>query len=527
MSQPGLDWRASDEEQLARREISTAEADSQLARLRGGPIWTRLDRPCTAGDGLDRLGQAEIEAFERLAEPAIARGEMIKFVPASGAASRMFKDLLAARAGLQDAPGTRADIEEGVADWLNGIERFAFRATLAAALGESPAAAAARRDLAKLLDAVLSGDGLDYASSPKGLIEFHWYPDGTRTAFDEHLAEAVQWVRDAEDRCRCHFTVSPEHLAAFRERVAAFGGDLETRHGIRLEIDFSVQRPSTDTIAIGEDGAPFRLTDGTLLFRPAGHGALLANLQDIDADLFMMKNIDNVVPDHLKDSTLRWCRVLTGMLVDLRARVSEHLERLRAPNVPDVPDVPDVRDVPNVRDVRDSDAASAVEFARSRLNRAQGVDPSDRDAVIGMLDRPIRVCGMVLNEGEPGGGPFWVRNPDGVRSPQIVESAQVDPDDSDQVELLRTATHFNPVFIVGSRTDPWGRAYDLDRYIDPDTAIVTRKSSDGRELTALERPGLWNGSMAGWNTVFVEVPAVVFNPVKTVMDLLRPAHQPD
>ena len=449
------DFTTVDQEQLARHGISLAEAERQLAILRAPVRRRRLARPCTAGDGIERLDDAGEQRLSEHYGEAAERGRLSAFVPASGAATRMFKDLLAWK--------PQAPVEGPVRAFVEGLPRFAFTRELEQRLGEKPDAAASG-DLARVLDALLGDGGLGYAGLPKGLLHFH---DG-RTAFEEHLVDAADTLRDGDDRCRLHFTVSPEHQERFEALAARLREELEPRLGVTYELGFSTQRPDTDTLAVDGEGRPFRDKDGGLLLRPAGHGALLANLQELGADLVFVRNIDNVAADGWKQPALRWARALIGRLVELQ---------------------------------------------------------KERE-LAGGERRPLRVCGMVRNTGEPGGGPFWVEGQGGGVTPQIVESAEVDLGDAEQKGIFSGASHFNPVFMACALRDGASRAYDLARFVDPDAAIVTRKSSEGRELVALERPGLWNGAMAWWETVFVEVPLEVFTPVKTVNDLLRKEHQP-
>ena len=343
------------------------------------------------------------------------------------------------------------------------------------------------------------GDGLNYGRKPKGLVTFHAYPEGARKAVEEHLVEGAAYAA-AGGVVRIHFTVSPEHVAGFEELLAAKVPLYEKRFGVRYEISFSVQKPSTDTLAVNPDNTPFRQDDGTLLFRPAGHGALIENLNEIDADLIFIKNIDNVTTDARRGDTVRYKKVLAGVLLDLQGRAFEYLKAL---------------------EVGGAELEPIAEFIEKQLCVKL---PAEYDSALlrAVLDRPIRVCGMVRNEGEPGGGPFWVGNPDGTESLQIAESSQIAPDD---LPLMQSATHFNPVDLVCGVRDSKGCKFDLRRYTDPATGFISSKSSGGRDLRAQELPGLWNGAMAKWNTVFVDVPVTTFSPVKVVQDLLRPQHQ--
>ncbi len=506
-----------DLEQLRARGISRDEAERQMRRIANPPGYTVLDRPCTRGDGIDAIEGAEIERLGEVSDETAREGRVVKFVPASGAASRMFQSLLAfhERRELLEPADVEREVVSGnaaaaaLAEFIKGIPRFAFRNELAgvvAGQGANLETLAADGPYGPILDGLLAHDGMDYARLPKGLILFHAYSDGPRTAFEEHLVEAAALVRGGDSRTPVHFTVSPAHLDAFRELFERVRTHYESMLGVSYNIEFSFQKPSTDTLALSMDNQPFRLNDGSLLFRPAGHGALIENLGDLDADIVLIKNIDNVVPDARKGPGTMWSKALTGRLVEIRDEVFELLDRIE----------------------RDRDDAAAVEdaaaFARDALHR-DVTDGTSRDAIVKLLDRPIRVCGMVPNTGEPGGGPFWARSSDGNVGLQIVEIAQIDPGDPDQQAIVARATHFNPVFMVCSVRNHRGEPFDLHRFIDPETAIVSHKSYEGRDLKALERPGLWNGAMGYWNTVFVEVPIEVFNPVKTINDLLRPSHQ--
>ena len=416
-------------------------------------------------------------------ERAAAGLSVVKFVPASGAATRMFKELFEF---VND--GKRG---KGIDTLLENIGKFAFWPELKALL---PAGA----DDRTIVSAIVN-EGLGYGRKPKGLVTFHAYPEGARKAVEEHLVEGAVYAA-ANGVAKIHFTVSPEHIEGFQELLAAKVPVYEKRFGIRYDISFSVQKPSTDTIAVNPDNTPFRQDDGTLLFRPAGHGALIENLNEIDADVVFIKNIDNVTTDALRGDTIRYKKVLAGILLDLQERAFEYLKAL---------------------EVGGAELEPIVEFIEKRLCVKL---PGSYDSAVlrAVLDRPIRVCGMVRNEGEPGGGPFWVGNPDGTQSLQIAESSQISPDD---LPLMRSATHFNPVDLVCGMKNSKGVRFDLRRYTDPSTGFISSKSSGGRDLRAQELPGLWNGAMAKWNTVFVDVPITTFSPVKVVQDLLRPQHQ--
>jgi hypothetical protein len=494
-----MSFTPADIAQLADHGLAVAEAERQLAQLRGGQAWTRLVRPCILDDGIRKIPATSQAVLLEVFAAAASAGSVTRFVPASGAATRMFQPLQAPSASGADLPRFLAE-----------LDRFPFAADLAAVLarhGQHLESARRDADLPLLLAALLEAHGLDFAHLPKGLLPFHRLDGETRTAFVEHLAETAQLV-GAGHPARLHCTVSAEHRALFKRQLAEWREPLEERYGCRFEVTFSVQDPATDTLALGPDGEALRDADGRLLLRPGGHGALLANLAKLPGDVVLIRNIDNVVPDRRKADNLRWDRLLGGLLLQLAASQRALLEQLsRCPG--------------------DSEVCRR---ARAFLCGELGFDLAEREPagaqLIALLDRPLRVCGMVVNHGEPGGGPFWVRDADGRLSRQIVETAQIDRSDPAQAAILAAATHFNPVDLACTLRDGRGRPYQLAHFVDQAAAIVTSKVQNGQPLRILERPGLWNGAMAGWHTVFVELPESTFNPVKTVFDLLRPAHQP-
>jgi hypothetical protein len=514
-----------DEEQLRRHGIPLEEARRQLERLRRPPLHACLDRPCSVGDGIGTLPPDETRRLGALHDRAAREGRAVRFVPASGAATRMFKELttillrdpLPAREQLEEEARTGGKDARALLEFIRGIDRLPFRAHLERALASRGATLQEmleRESYGSILRHLLSAEGMRYAELPKGLLEFHTYPEGPRTPFEEHLVEAIALFGDARGRCRVHFTVSPEHLPRFRAHLARVKDRLQAGSGARPEVEFSVQRSATDALGIDTEGRPFRKDDGTLLLRPSGHGALLGNLNDLGADIVFIKNVDNVAPDHRKGPTYAWTRALVGHLVEIQEGIFDVLRRMEA------------------RPGDDRAVEEAIRLARDRLRLdlpAENPNASREEiaaVVARALNRPLRVCGMVRNLGDPGGGPFWVRDRRGRARRQIVESVQVDPGSESQRALLERSTHFNPVFMACGLRDHRGRAFDLHRFVDPDAGIITVKSVQGRDVKAMERPGLWNGSMAEWNTVFVEVPRDVFNPAKTVNDLLRAEHQP-
>ena len=440
-----------DLEQLEARGISVAKAEEQLEHFRTGFPALDIVAAASTKDGILAPTKKEQDEYIRIWEEYLAEGhKILKFVPASGAASRMFKNLFQY---LEDGEATAF-----IQAFLTHIDDFAFGDQLAGKGGQ---------DAVRFLL-----EDMHYGDLPKGLLLFHKYKDGPRTPALEHMVEGALYAA-SNGQVHLHFTVSHQHLPLFRQHIADHLQAFETKYGVRFDITFSEQLPSTDTLAANPDGTPFRDKAGKLLFRPGGHGALIENLNAQDADIIFVKNIDNVVPDRLKKDTVRYKQILAGVLVAEQKRV----------------------------------------FARLQ-------DPTITDEERERLNRPIRVCGVVKNTGEPGGGPFLVRDADGTISRQILESSQIaDP------ALMAQATHFNPVDLVCATRDVNGKPFHLPDFVDPQTGFISQKSKDGKELLALELPGLWNGAMAKWNTLFVEVPVSTFNPVKTVNDLLRPQHQ--
>ncbi|GIX46963.1 MAG: hypothetical protein KatS3mg131_1174 [Candidatus Tectimicrobiota bacterium] len=517
-------WRFSAEDlaELRARGLSEEAVLAQIARFERGIPPVRLRRACTLGDGITALAPEELPRLAAAYEAAAAAGRAMKFVPASGAASRMFQLLLTfyhqgpalADVERQAAVGERA-AQDFLRFWRN-LERFAFYDDLRAVLardGYDLERLRAQGQYREVLAYLLFPQGLDYAHLPKALLKFHRYADHCRTPLEEHLVEAAAYACDRQGLARLHFTVSPAHRRAVEAYLARVRPRYE-RDGRRYEVTLSEQQPATDTLAVDLENRPFRDAQGRLLFRPAGHGALLDNLNALQGDLVFIKNIDNVVPDHLKAETYIYKKALAGYLVTLQERVFAYLRRLARGDVDAVL------------------LAEMAAFARERLwlalppDLAQRPQPAQQELLWRKLNRPLRVCGMVPNTGEPGGGPFWVELADGTLSLQIVELSQVDMASAEQRAIVEASTHFNPVDMVCGVRDYLGRPFDLRQFADPEAGIITVRSHEGRPLKALELPGLWNGGMAYWNTVFVEVPLHTFTPVKTVLDLLRPEHQP-
>ncbi|MBK8013561.1 MAG: DUF4301 family protein [Deltaproteobacteria bacterium] len=510
-----------DATRLAEAGISLEMVESQLQMFAQGIQHRFVVRPATVGDGIRQLTEDEQIKCVVAYETAQKTKEIITFVPASGAASRMFFALDA----FLLAPYSRADLnarsehDGGARDvrlFFDKLDRFAFFEALEASMGRDGLSLTKALDegaLTTILTYLLDDKGLGFRDLPKGLIPFHRYPDGPRTAFEEHLVEASKYGAGADGRVRMLFTVAPERLPLFEGSLAHARS--AARWGNSMpDVAFTCQKASTDTVAAGEDGLPFRDEEGRLILRAGGHGALIENLAELDADVVFVKNIDNVAIETQADVSVRWKRILGGVLHRLQAEIFGFLRELED-GVPAAPRLSTIESF--VRRDLGTEPPAGFETWSSDGRRAY---------LRQKLHRPLRVCGMVKNEGEPGGGPFWVRADAGV-SLQIVESSEIDASKSDQNEILRRATHFNPVDLVLGLRDHRGERYDLREFVNREAYFISRKSSGGRALLALELPGLWNGAMSNWNTVFVEVPSATFCPVKKLVDLLRPQHTGD
>lgn len=472
-----------DLQQIEQHGLTQAQVEQQIENFRQGFPYLKIVRAAAAGDGVLVMDDEQIARAEARYDEAAANIKVVKFVPASGAATRMFKELFEYVNDDKRTPG--------IDKLLDNIEKFAFWPELSKyIMPDSPDE--------EIVESIVK-TGLCYGAKPKGLVTFHSYPEGNRKAVEEHLVEGALYARSG-DEVYIHFTVSSEHMGGFWDVLGATQPYYEERFGVKYNVSFSVQKPSTDTIAVNPDNTPFRTDEGKLLFRPAGHGALIENLNDIDADIIFVKNIDNVTTDERRGDTVKYKKALAGLLLELQEQAFEYLKVLEVGGA-------DLE--PIARFVQDKLCVKLPEDYNTELLKA-------------VLNRPIRVCGVVRNQGEPGGGPFWVDGGDGTESLQIAESSQIAPED---MHLMKSATHFNPVDLVCGVKDSRGGKFDLTQYTDPSTGFISSKSSGGRDLRAQELPGLWNGAMAKWNTVLVEVPITTFSPVKVVQDLLRPEHQ--
>lgn len=517
----GFELSKDDEKQIKALGLSKKIVARQLEIFVKGISYIRLDRPATINDGVKSITQGEAIKLVDFYNQTAPGKNIIKFVPASGAASRMFKALISfynkRTKGSNDLNVSGDNSEsEYLLKFFDSIREFAFYEDLKLIMandGFDLDEFEKNKRFKEITGYILAKNGLNYAFMPKGLIKFHKYSDKSRTAFEEHLVEAVGYVKDIHQKSSLHFTVSIEHKEKFENFFKKVRPEYENALGVKFDVSFSVQKRSTDTMAVDMNNKPFRLDNRAILFRPGGHGALIENLNNLNAEIIFIKNIDNVVHGRFKEEIIYWKRVMGGYLLKLQQEIFSFIKRLTR--------YPDDEIL----------LQKAFDFAKAQLCISPKDDlkyaPITRryDFLLNKLDRPVRVCGMVKNLGEPGGGPFWVKNSDNEISLQIVEKVQVNPSSSEQQGIIAASTHFNPVDIVCSVLDYKGKPYDLKRYVDDSAVFVSQKSQNGMSLKALELPGLWNGAMSDWNTVFIELPIITFNPVKTVNDLLRQEHR--
>lgn len=500
--------------------IKPEQVDEQLKHFQHGFDYIRLHEAAAVDNGIKKLEEEDINRLISLFQEKQKTLSLVKMVPASGSATRMFKTLNAFAASYtgsdDDYLAFRQHKEPGtIYSFFQKLKEYPFFAHLQEVLYRD------RLDIDKLLwknqfqvilEYLLGEKGLNYNDTPKGLVDFHIYQDHIRTAFEEHLVEGAAYCHDGKS-AHLHFTVSPEYLSRFKRMLKRVQKSYEKKLNISFKVSFSVQKPSSDTVSLTSEGELLRDREGKIVFRPGGHGALIYNLNDLKEEIIFIKNIDNVAPDRYKEETIRYKQLLGGILIEVRERVFDYLNRL------------------NKRDAPDEllDEIEIYLYKNLGYRPQEGLVHPDRKARIAYLkkrlDRPIRVCGMVKNEGEPGGGPFWVGTPGGGYRLMIIESAQIDPQDKAQKKIFNKSTHFNPVDIVCSTYNYKGKKFDLTQFIDPTQGFITTKSFEGKEIRVQELPGLWNGAMAKWNTLFVEVPLATFTPVKTVFDLLRFEHR--
>ncbi|MDP3644132.1 MAG: DUF4301 family protein [Bacteroidota bacterium] len=510
-------FRQEDISQIIARGSSLAMIEQQILNFKSGFPFLQLTETAGIYHGLITLSDNEIQKYISVFDNKVSQGlSLLKFVPASGAASRMFNTLFFALEELQNGTVISEILKDKeVALFSDQLTRFAFYGDLKV-VASNRNKAIESVSFQEWLEYLLLEKCLNYGNLPKGLLKFHSYHGEDRTPVEEHFVEGAMYAKNNESVVNLHFTVSPEHQQAFEKHVAEIGPKYEQFFGVQYQVSFSQQKLSTGSIAVNPDNEPFRNNDGSLLFRQAGHGALLENLNDLDADLIFIKNIDNVVPDQHKAPTIAYKKALAGLLLNLQEQIFYYQKILREHHP---------------ASLESGFYAEAANFLENVLNITPPNNQyySEKEELYhyfnNKFNRPIRVCGMVENQGEPGGGPFFAVNRDGSVSLQIVESSQIDFKNQEQSVIAKKASHFNPVDLVCAVKNYTGEKYNLLKFRDPETGFISRKSKDGKELKVQELPGLWNGSMSDWNTLFVEVPIGTFSPVKTINDLLRKEHQ--
>ena len=515
-----MSFSKKDIQQIQNKGLTVDKVNAQIEIFKNGLPFVNLKDVATIGNGILRLTEDERQNYINHFNKKRNDISFVKFVPASGAATRMFKFLFDFLKDFKpDEESINAYVNRKKASNLSiffvGIKNFPFYYKVKQQLYKDHKGfddLPINHQLRLFIETMLFEDKLNYGNFPKGLIPFHQYKDHTATAFEEHLFEAALYA-SANNKADLHFTISEKHNHKFDEKFKRIEEIIERKTNTEFNISFSFQKQATDTIAVTDGNKPFRQENGSLLFRPSGHGALLENLNDLDADIIFIKNIDNVVVFNYEEEVAKYKMMLAGILLKIQEKVFKYQELL------------------NDETITDTIIIEIVEFLSNHLNVVISKDFEKYSLIYKIeylrkkLDRPIRVCGMVKNEGEPGGGPFWVKDESGTASLQIVESAQIDKKNNKQKGILKKSTHFNPVDLVCGVKNYKGEKFDLSKFVDPKTAFITMKTKVGKDIKALELPGLWNGSMAHWNSIFVEVPLITFNPVKTVNDLLKDPHQ--
>ena len=510
-----------DKQQLQEKGMNAQMVKQQLERFKAGYPQLNIIAPATPDKGINRYGKEDKEKLRSLYQKKQKNAKICKFVPASGAASRMFKKIFEVLAAYDGSEQKYLELltdrgPNSVYFLCEHIHDFAFYDDLeqiCSEKGDCIESKFNKKDYVGALNLIVSEKGLNYGNYPKGLIKFHKYKNEERTALEEHLVEGAMYAKSNKE-VNIHFTVSPEFYDSFEKHINELIPTYEERFNVKFNINLSVQKAHTDTVAVTMENEPVRDDEGNLVFRPGGHGSLLVNLNEIDADLIFIKNIDNIVTDRLKPVTVEYKELLGGVLLDFKDKINHYLEKLTGNE-----------------ELKDAYITKIANFANQRLNIDIPNDfksydkPQKIKYLIEKLNRPFRVCGMVKNEDEPGGGPFWVKDGNEEESLQIVVSSQFDKEDKTQMKVFEAATHFNPVDIACSTKDFKGQKFDLAKYADPETGFISHKTMKGEPVKALEHPGLWNGAMANWTTIFVEVPMETFNPVKTINDLLRKEHR--
>lgn len=505
-----MEFSKKDLEQIQGHNLSLAQIEKQLENFKKGFPFVNLEKPAVIGDGILQIEESNAIDYVNAFEDYAANASIVKFVPASGAATRMFKDLYDFKSSFDSSKNSLEDFP-AVKEVIDNIKQFAFYESLLPLGIEN---ALKENDYLKVVELILEDSGLSYGQSPKATIVFHKYDDEVRTSFEEHLVEAAKYCLNDKKEVRLHFTISGNHQEKFSELLKKVKAKYEERFACTYEIEFSEQKSSTDTVAVYLDNSLVRDNEGNIVFRPAGHGALIENLNEINADIVFIKNIDNVIHDKYKDITYKYKKVLAGILVSVKKKIDSYLNILSKQNF------------------EKSLFEEIKGFCKNNLflelkDLSSFKDVEDyRDYLLSVLNKPIRVCGMVKNEGQPGGGPFWIRRENGELSLQIVESAQVDMRDENQKEIFNNSTHFNPVDLVCSVKNFKGEKFELTDFVDYNTGFITEKSQQAHKIKVQELPGLWNGSMANWISIFVQVPLETFTPVKTINNLLDKGHNP-
>ncbi len=501
-----------DLEQIKDKNIDIKTVNKQIENFKNGFPYANIQKPATVGDGIIKLSSEEIKKYADMYETASKTKKIVKFVPASGAASRMFKMLFSFAEEYNEGDKLFENTDfNSPSTFFKNLEKFAFYDDLNKITDLKD-----NKNFVEIVLNLLTEKGLNYGNLPKGLLKFHKYKDKSRTPAEEHLIEGANYG-NSNGTVNIHFTVSHEHKDAFKKHISEVKEEYEKKYDVKYNIEYSEQESYTDTIAVDMDNEPFRNSDDSLLFRPGGHGALIENLNKIDADIIFIKNIDNVVPDRLKKDTYTYKKALAGLLLETKEKIYSLLKEAVNPKN-------DEAEIIRIRKKIEQFFTDEIDFKFP--DSYNNLKEKEKFKIVFLkLLNPVRVCGMVKNEGEPGGGPFFVKSKDGSVSLQIIESAQINNSDSQKIEIVKKATHFNPVDLIISPKNPLDVDIDLKKHIDYSTGFISTKSKDGKELKAQELPGLWNGAMYDWNTIFVEVPISTFNPVKVVNDLLRDEHQ--
>lgn len=503
-------FSADDLKQIKTKGLELSDINKQIIQFEKGFPSLKLKSSAILKHGIKHFDTLELNKYEAIYNEAINNISTTKFVPASGAATRMFKDLYDYLSNEDNKMSSQ------MVNFFSELHQFAFYNDLKEILATNNLSIEellADKKYSSIIEYILEEKGLNYANLPKGMLKFHKYNKGARTSFEEHLIEAINYSTDKKSTANIHFTVSQEHTILFEKKYNQVKNNIEKELHTKLNISFSTQKASTDTIAVKPDNEVFRNEENKLTFRPGGHGALIENLNQLDKDIVFIKNIDNVVPDKLKTETYKYKKALAGKLLEVQKYIFSSIENIKN----NTADNKSLKKMLNFS----TDELCILPPEKLCLNENTEL----KQYILNIFDRPIRVCGMVKNEGEPGGGPFFSTNQDGTTSLQIVEGAQIDKENKTQAEILNSSSHFNPVDLVCGLRNYRTEKFDLKNYIDYNTGFISSKSLNGKQLKAMELPGLWNGAMSNWNTIFVEVPVITFNPVKTVFDLLREEHR--